>query len=57
MLEDFLPLVTKPARYINTGDQLSPQDLSQVKTRVCLFFPDTYEIGMSHLGNPIPIIS
>ncbi|HSQ78004.1 MAG TPA: TIGR03936 family radical SAM-associated protein, partial [Nitrospirota bacterium] len=25
-------------------------DLSKVKTKICLFFPDTYEIGMSHLG-------
>ena len=50
MLEDFLPLVTKPARYINTEINSVHKDLAQVKTRVCLFFPDTYEIGMSHLG-------
>jgi len=50
MLEDFLPLVTKPARYINTEVNSVHKDLSKVRTRVCLFFPDTYEVGMSHLG-------
>jgi radical SAM-linked protein len=50
MLEDFLPLVAKPARYINTEINSIHKDLSKVKTKVCLFFPDTYEVGMSHLG-------
>jgi radical SAM family uncharacterized protein/radical SAM-linked protein len=50
MLEDFLPLVAKPSRYINTEINAVRKDLAQVKTRVCLFFPDTYEVGMSHLG-------
>jgi radical SAM-linked protein len=50
MFEDFLPLVAKPARYINTEVHSVHKDLSKVRTRVCLFFPDTYEVGMSHLG-------
>lgn len=50
MLEDFLPLVTKPARYINSEVNSIHKDLSAVKTKVCLFFPDTYEVGMSHIG-------
>jgi radical SAM-linked protein len=50
MLEDFLPLVTKPARYINNEINAVHKDQTRVKTRVCLFFPDTYEVGMSHLG-------
>ena len=50
MLEDFLPLVAKPARYINSEINAVHKDLGQVKTKVCLFFPDTYEVGMSHLG-------
>jgi radical SAM-linked protein len=50
MLEDFLPLVAKPARYINSEINSVHKDLSKVKTKVCLFFPDTYEVGMSHLG-------
>jgi len=50
MLEDFLPLVTKPARYINNEIHSVHKDLATVRTKVCLFFPDTYEVGMSHLG-------
>jgi len=50
MLEDFLPLVAKPARYINTEVHSVRKDLSKIRTKVCLFFPDVYEIGMSHLG-------
>lgn len=50
MLEDFLPLVAKPARYINTEINSIHKDHAMVKTKVCLFFPDTYEVGMSHLG-------
>ena len=50
MLEDFLPLVTKPARYINNEIHSVHKDLAAVRTKVCLFFPDTYEVGMSHLG-------
>ncbi len=50
MLEDFLPLVAKPGRYINNEINAVHKDLSKVKTKVCLFFPDTYEVGMSHLG-------
>ncbi len=50
MLEDFLPLVTKPARYINNEINVVRKDSASVQTRVCLFFPDTYEVGMSHLG-------
>jgi radical SAM family uncharacterized protein len=50
MYEDFLPLVSKPARYINSEVNAIHKDLTKVKTRVCLFFPDAYEVGMSHLG-------
>jgi radical SAM-linked protein len=50
MLEAFLPLVSKPARYIDTELNAVHKDLAAVKTKVCLFFPDTYEVGMSHLG-------
>ena len=50
MYEDFLPLVAKPGRYINQEVNVVRKDLEQVRTRVCLFFPDTYEVGMSHLG-------
>jgi radical SAM-linked protein len=50
MYEDFLPHVAKPSRYINNEINAIHKDLSKVKTKVCLFFPDAYEVGMSHLG-------
>ncbi|GHU96109.1 radical SAM domain protein [Clostridia bacterium] len=42
--------VQKPARY--TGGELGAvvKDLAGVALRACFCFPDTYEIGMSHLG-------
>jgi len=50
VFEDFLPLVEKPGRYINSEINAVHKDLSRVKTKICLFFPDAYEVGMSHLG-------
>ncbi|MFA5073913.1 MAG: TIGR03936 family radical SAM-associated protein [Nitrospirota bacterium] len=50
MLENVLPLVSKPARYINTEIHSVHKDPATVRTKVCFFFPDTYEVGMSHLG-------
>ncbi len=50
MYEDFLPLVAKPARYIDSEVNAVRKDHRVVRTRVCLLFPDTYEVGMSHLG-------
>lgn len=40
----------KPARY--TGGEIGSvrKDRDSVSVRVCLAFPDVYEIGMSHLG-------
>jgi radical SAM family uncharacterized protein/radical SAM-linked protein len=49
----FLGNVQKPSRYIGGEYQEVQKDLSQVKARVCLAFPDVYEIGMSHLGTKI----
>ncbi len=45
-----LPLVQKPGRY--TGGELNSvmKDKSKVALRYAFCFPDSYEIGMSHLG-------
>ena len=48
--EEFLPLVEKPARYIDSEVNVVRKDHTVVRTKVCLLFPDTYEVGMSHLG-------
>ncbi len=49
-IESVLPLVQKPARY--TGGELNSvvKDKENVDLRFAFCFPDTYEIGMSHLG-------
>ncbi len=49
-LEQILPLVQKPARY--TGGELNSviKDPAAVDIRMAFCFPDSYEIGMSHLG-------
>lgn len=52
-LEKILPRVQKPARY--TGGELNSvvKDKDAVDIRFAFCFPDTYEIGMSHLGMKI----
>ncbi|MBI4830614.1 MAG: TIGR03960 family B12-binding radical SAM protein, partial [Candidatus Lindowbacteria bacterium] len=49
-LESFLPLVSKPARYVGGEVNSIRKDWASVRARVALAFPDLYEIGMSHLG-------
>jgi len=49
-LDSILPTVEKPARYVGGEWNHVAKDLAQVSARIALCFPDTYEIGMSHLG-------
>src|SRR6202167_3853082 len=46
----FVHLVQKPARYLGGEFGSAVKDWSGVQARVCLAFPDLYDIGMSHLG-------
>ena len=52
-IEAVLPLVQKPARY--TGGELNSivKNKENIDIRFAFCFPDTYEIGMSHLGMKI----
>ncbi|HEY2731448.1 MAG TPA: TIGR03960 family B12-binding radical SAM protein [Polyangia bacterium] len=50
---EFLARVEKPARYVGGEYQEVRKDAAAVRARVCLAFPDVYEIGMSHLGTKI----
>ncbi len=52
-IEKILPLVQKPGRY--TGGELNSivKNPDDVDVRFAFCFPDTYEIGMSHLGMKI----
>ncbi len=47
---ELLLAVAKPARYIGREAGSVTKDWAAAAVRVCLCFPDTYEIGMSHLG-------
>ena len=49
-LEPLLLKVQKPARYIGGELHEVVKDRQEVDFRIALCFPDTYEIGMSHLG-------
>ncbi|MEP6861082.1 MAG: TIGR03960 family B12-binding radical SAM protein [Deltaproteobacteria bacterium] len=48
---DFIDRVAKPARYLGGEYQSVVKDTADA--RVCLGFPDVYDIGMSHLGTKI----
>ncbi len=52
-VEEILLKVQKPGRY--TGGELNSvvKDKNQVDVRFAFCFPDTYEVGMSHLGMKI----
>lgn len=49
-IERFLPLVSKPGRYVGAELNRTTKNWSDARVRVALAFPETYEIGMSHLG-------
>lgn len=49
-IDDLLINVDSPERYIGQEWNQIVKDWNSVDYRICLGFPDTYEIGMSHLG-------
>ena len=49
-IERILPRVQKPARYIGGEWNSVVKDPRTVDIRMALAFPDSYELGMSHLG-------
>lgn len=46
----FLDKVEKPARYAGGEVGSVVKDWQRVEAKICLAFPDIYDIGMSHLG-------
>ncbi len=46
----FLKQVKKPAQYVGGEMGSTPKAWDRVDVRMCLAFPDLYEVGMSHLG-------
>ncbi|MCS7281779.1 MAG: TIGR03960 family B12-binding radical SAM protein [Anaerolineae bacterium] len=49
-LERILPRVERPGRYVGGEVNAIRKDWSTTPTRVCLIFPDVYDLGMSNLG-------
>ena len=49
-IDDILPLVEKPSRYLGSEINSLKKDLHSVALRIALVFPDLYEIGTSHFG-------
>jgi radical SAM family uncharacterized protein/radical SAM-linked protein len=50
MNKDDLLRVSRPSRYIGGEINSVVKDLSRVRLKFALAFPDVYEVGMSHLG-------
>ncbi len=50
--EELLPFVSRPGQYIGRefNQPVQPGDWQRADVRVAVAFPDTYAIGMSHLG-------
>ncbi|MBW2430564.1 MAG: TIGR03960 family B12-binding radical SAM protein [Deltaproteobacteria bacterium] len=53
MIDELLPLVEKPSRYLGSEINIIKKDLNRVQLRFALAFPDLYEIGTSHFGMQI----
>jgi radical SAM family uncharacterized protein len=52
-LARILPQVQKPGRYVGGEYNAIVQDWAATPVRVCLAFPDIYDLGMSNLGMAI----
>ncbi len=50
ILDNILPLVKKPGRYVGGEAHCFYKDPATVEVTFALVFPDLYEIGMSHFG-------
>ena len=50
LLDHILPAVRKPGRYVGGEYNSVVKDWEATPTRVCLAFPDVYDLGMSNLG-------
>jgi len=48
--ESYLLQVEKPGRYVGSEQNVVIKDVSKCELRLCISFPDMYEIGMSWMG-------
>jgi len=49
-IQDILPLIERPSRYLGNEVNIIKKDQAKVKLKFALVFPDLYEIGTSHFG-------
>jgi len=49
-INDILPLVEQPSRYLGSEINAVKKDYAGIKLSVALAFPDLYEVGTSHFG-------
>ncbi len=52
-MREFLPILPRPSRFLGIEEGAVHKDASRVCLRIALAFPDTYEVGMSYLGQKI----
>ena len=52
-MRELLPCLPRPSRFAGIEDGACHKDASQCSLRIGLVFPDTYEVGMSYLGQKI----
>jgi len=50
LLSEILPQAERPSRYLGNELNSVHKDPKTVDLRVCLFFPDLYELGLGNLG-------
>ncbi|MFB0527031.1 MAG: TIGR03960 family B12-binding radical SAM protein [bacterium] len=50
VLDDILPFVSKPGRYLGNEWNVVHKDWESAQVKVVLCYPDMYELGMSNLG-------
>lgn len=47
---DIMPRVEKPSRYMGTEINTTHKDPAEVDLRLCLVFPDLYDLGLGNVG-------
>ncbi len=52
-MREFLPLLPRPSRYLGIEEGAVHKDAVKCTLRIALAFPDTYEVGMSYLGQKV----
>ena len=53
LLDEILPTVSGPARYLGTEVNSVHKDAAEVELRFALAFPDLYDLGLGNLGQQI----